>query len=96
MTDKTIYDQRTQVEQLASLAKFADAVLNYLWDGAVEIDAGDVQDLAVKYGLVYETKFDPDEHTDHEGVGVEAGDPWFMQCQWLIKLAREAKNAEQT
>lgn len=57
---------------------FTKAVLQVLWDG-FDLDGGDIQDLGLMYGVIRETKFDPAVHTDHLGVGAEAGDQWFVE-----------------
>lgn len=59
------------------LLMFFKDITGLLWDGAVEIDAQDVQDIALKHGLIVKTEFDPETHTDHLGIGMEAGDEWF-------------------
>ena len=42
-----------------------------------DLDGGDVQDQAVKFGVAKQVKYDPKVHgpNDHDA---EAGDPWFV------------------
>jgi hypothetical protein len=49
------------------------------WPEGFDIEAGDLQSMAVKHGLLQEVAggFDPEEHDDTHGCA-EAGDPWFM------------------
>lgn len=70
----------------ATLARFARDVLATLWEGC-HLDGGEIQDLAEKHGLIREVSFHPARHTDHLGVGAQAGDPWWVEEKWLRKLA---------
>ena len=51
------------------------------WPEGFDIDGGDLQDKAIKHGLLYpvEGGFDPEKHWDTHGCA-EPGDPWFMQA----------------
>jgi hypothetical protein len=53
------------------------AIKEYCWGECGEPDGGDLQDLAVKHGVLKQIGFNPDEHDD-EGYGLERGDPWFL------------------
>lgn len=74
----------------AGLARFARAVLRFLWDGC-DLDGGDIQHLALKHGLIGRTRFDPAKHSDHLGVGAVPGDEWFVEQPWLKRLARSSE-----
>lgn len=64
---------------------FAKAVLrDGLWDGS-SLDGADIQDLAEKHGLIENVGFDPEKHTDHYGVGLEAGDEWYQETSLLAQ-----------
>ena len=73
------------VEERARLARFADVALRALWDGH-DFDAEDIQDAALKHGLIRATVFNPNIHIDHLGVGAEAGDEWFVPSEWVEAL----------
>ena len=72
------------------LALFADDILDFLWDGS-DLDGGDIQHLAEKWGVITEVKFDPRRHDDHYGYGVAPGDPWFVPSRGLRAAVRSAK-----
>jgi hypothetical protein len=55
---------------------FGKAVLKDWPDGA-GLDCFDVQDLAVKYGLLSKTVYDPEKHGECE-YGSVAGDDWYV------------------
>ena len=56
---------------------FSKAVMEH-WPG-YDLDGGDLQDLAEKFGLItpVEGGFDPDKHHDDDHYGAEPGDPWY-------------------
>ena len=84
------------VEERARLARFADVALRALWDGH-DFDAEDIQDAALKHGLIRATVFNPNIHIDHLGVGAKAGDEWFVPSEWveaLFTLPPPVKEAE--
>ena len=49
------------------------------WPGLYDLDASEVFDAALKHKIVVpiEGGFDPDEHDDNHGVGLERGDPFY-------------------
>jgi hypothetical protein len=49
------------------------------WPEGFDIDAADLQDMAIKHGLLQEVEggFDPEQHEDEHGCA-EPGDSWFM------------------
>lgn len=42
-----------------------------------DLDGGDVQDMAVKCGILTETTYDPEKHGESEWDN-EPGDPWYV------------------
>lgn len=58
-----------------NVAEFAKECLQVAFEGC-GLDGGDIQDLAVKHGLIEQVAFDPSKHYDPEGV-TEDGDQWF-------------------
>jgi hypothetical protein len=57
---------------------FAKDVMKY-WPEGFDIDAADLQEMAIKHGLLQEVEggFDPEQHEDDHGCA-EPGDSWFM------------------
>jgi len=47
------------------LAEFAKEIIAAAWDGC-GVDAGEIQELAVEYGLITETKYDQNKHSPTE------------------------------
>lgn len=72
-------------EEVKGLAGFATAALDCLWDGYA-MDGSDIQDAALQHGLIVQTTFDPNIHSDRHGVGAEDGDKWFVPAPWLVAL----------
>jgi hypothetical protein len=54
-----------------------DVMMN--WSEGLDVDAGDLQDMAIKHGLLRQVEggFDPEQHDDLHGCA-EPGDSWFM------------------
>jgi hypothetical protein len=50
------------------------------WPEGHDIDAGDLQEIAIKHGLLYKVDggYDPEKHTDIHCCA-EPGDTWYMQ-----------------
>lgn len=61
------------------LKEFFRWAMNYAWGG--DIDGADVQDRALKLGLIERTEYDPAKHgplpEEFEGL-VDPGDEWFV------------------
>jgi len=53
--------------------------------GSSIVDGFDIEELAVKHGILYETKFDPNIHVDEYDI-LEPGDPWFEYTDEFKKL----------
>ncbi len=70
----------------AQLAAFSRAVLRSLWEG-YPFDGEEIQDAALKHGLIHQVAFDPKVHVDHEGVGVEPGEDWYVEHPDLGRAA---------
>lgn len=49
------------------------------WSGN-DLDGGDVQEHAVKFGVVKEVKYDPAVHGESE-FDCAPGDPWFVMTE---------------
>jgi hypothetical protein len=59
------------------IAAFAKTLIGYAFEGS-GADGGNIQDLAVKHGLLVETTYDPKEHGTDALWCSEPGDPWFV------------------
>lgn len=59
-----------------------DVLRDCLWDGS-ELDGADIQELALKHGLIELTGFDPDKHSDVHGICLEAGDDYYVETALL-------------
>lgn len=46
----------------------------------LSLDGGDIQEAAVKFGIIRVEPYDPDFHGDND-CDVERGDPWFVFVQ---------------
>ena len=84
MTKKHGHDEvqvlRTENEKLKG---FARTVIAALWEGAGgDIDGGEVQEAAVKSGLIVETVATAEDLAGSDYLG-EAGDPWFKYAGWM-------------
>jgi hypothetical protein len=75
------------------LALFADAMLEFWSDGSSP-DGFDIQDIAHHLGLLIETKFDSEIHTDEAGLDVDDGDQWFVLAEPLNAAIRQATAAQ--
>jgi hypothetical protein len=49
------------------------------WSGC-DLDGGDVQEAAVKFGVAKEVKYDPKVHGPND-CDADAGDPWFVLAE---------------
>lgn len=70
---------------MKGLSGFAKVALDSLWDGS-DLDGSEIQDAALQHGLIVQTTFDPNAHTDRHGVGAHPGDEWFVPAPWLATL----------
>lgn len=60
------------------LAGFAKWAVGCSFDGS-DVDGGDIQSMAVKFGILTEVKYDPDVHGESEFSEYhEPGDPWYV------------------
>jgi hypothetical protein len=57
------------------LIAFAKEVIRASWDGCEY--GGDIQDAAVKHGLIRQVSYDPAVHGSND-VDAVPGDPWFV------------------
>ncbi len=55
---------------------FSKWVMRKMWD-SYDIDCGDLQDAAVKHGIIKEVPYDPEKHGESE-YDQEPGDPWYV------------------
>lgn len=60
---------------MMNLEMFAKECVRGVWDG-YGLDAGDIEALAVCWGIIIPVSFDPKRHKDHSGI-TEEGDPWY-------------------
>ena len=51
-------------------------MLEQFWEHGGDVDGFDLQDSALKFGILVETKYDPALHG--EGEDAEPGDPWYV------------------
>lgn len=79
-------EQALALAPTQALARFARKMLSALWEG-FGADGNDIQEAALKCGLIQRTAFDPEKHTDLHGVGVYPGDEWFEELPWVRALA---------
>jgi len=70
-------------ESHKALIDFARAVIQQSVFLGTEIEGADVQDLAVKYGLMGEVPYDPEKHPGLEEFDVEPGDMIYMFTEML-------------
>jgi hypothetical protein len=66
-------------EERERLASFAREIIEYAFEGQ-DADGGSIQALAVHYGLLRETKYDPKEHGPSFA---QPGDEWFVYTDLL-------------
>ncbi len=57
-----------------SFAKWAIREGSWKYGG---LDGADIQDMALRHGLITETKYDPAIHGPND-VDVQPGQPWFL------------------
>lgn len=60
------------------LAEFAQWVLTSSCFDGCDLDGGDIQNMAVKFGLIVETQYDPEEHGEDTICDIAPGDPWYV------------------
>ncbi|EPA0058726.1 hypothetical protein ACQYIJ_000660 [Enterobacter cloacae] len=84
--DATIENLQMQVEKLAAenagLNAFVDALLSIAWQGGSS-DGAEIQDLALKHGLLHQEVYSSDEHetlVDDPG-NFEDGDPVYFRVE---------------
>lgn len=64
--------------EIARLREFAAEVMERSWNGG-DLDGGEAQELALKYGVIVQVGFDPSQgDRDDWDAGLEPGDPWFV------------------
>lgn len=68
-------------DQARNVMNFVVECIEAAYDGE-DFDGEEIKELAIKYGLLIETEFDPGKHVDPEGE-VEEGDPWFVKADFL-------------
>ena len=69
--------ERRQAEKAA--VKFANAILDTYWPECNDIDGADIQERAVKAGIMIDAPggYDPDKHGESE-YDAAPGDPWYI------------------
>jgi len=77
--------------QWGALVEFSKwAIETSAWCGT-SLDGSEVQDEALKLGLIVETKYDPEKHGDSENSEyAEPGDQWFVFADWLKTPSRSS------
>lgn len=64
-------------------AAFAVEALRIAFDGGT-MDGDDIQELAVKHGLLIRVEFDPKKHDGEGAEYCEPGDPWYTFSRGLL------------
>jgi hypothetical protein len=82
--------ERELVEALRPFALFFDAAIE-AWSDGHDLDGGDIQEIAASLGLLRETVFNSEVHTDELGVDAQDGDPWFVLSDMASKAIRDAQ-----
>jgi hypothetical protein len=82
--------ERELVEALRPFALFFDAAIE-AWSDGRELEGGDIQEIAASLGLLRETVFNSEVHTDELGVDAQDGDPWFVLSDMASKAIRDAR-----
>ena len=83
-------EKRELVEALRPFALFFDAAIE-AWSDGHDLDGGDIQEIAASLGLLRETVFNSEVHTDELGVDAQDGDPWFVLSDVASKAIRAAR-----
>ena len=65
------------LEALRPFVLFFDAAIE-CWSDGHDMDGGDIQEIAARLGLLRETVFNSEVHTDELGLDAQDGDPWFV------------------
>ncbi|MFK0370667.1 hypothetical protein ACIQT3_10895 [Enterobacter sichuanensis] len=84
--DATIENLQMQVEKLAAenagLSAFVDALLSIAWNGG-SADGAEIQDLALKHGLLRQEIYSADEHENQvdDPGNFEDGDPVYFRVE---------------
>jgi hypothetical protein len=81
----------TEIERLRA---FAAEVMERSWSGG-DLDGGEAQELALKYGVIVNVGFDPSQDQDEWDAGLEAGDDWFVLA-WKDRARNRANCAGAT
>ena len=69
--------------------RFVKWIVEKSWDGC-DVDGADIQDLAIKCGILTEVEFDPEKHDD-PFWGSEPGDPWLVFSDGFRALTGEER-----
>ena len=77
-------------EALRPFALFFDAAIE-AWSDGCDLDGFDIQEIAASLGLLQETVFNSEVHTDELGVDAQDGDPWFVLSDMASKAIRDAR-----
>lgn len=76
MTRIVVPDAARDLENLQKWAKFGSAVMAD-WPESYDLDALDLQELALEAGVLVPVAYDPEKHMDVFGLAPEPGDPWY-------------------
>jgi hypothetical protein len=79
----------TEIERLRA---FAAEVMERSWSGG-DLDGGEAQELALKYGVIVNVGFDPSQDQDEWDAGLEAGDDWFVLA-WKDRARNHRSSAD--
>lgn len=82
--------ERELVEALRPFALFFDAAIE-AWSDGCDLDGFDIQEIAASLGLLRETVFNSEVHTDELGVDAQDGDPWLVLSDMASKAIRDAR-----
>lgn len=72
--------QNDELAENGRLKSFAREVIEAMWEG--DIDGSDIQELAVKHGLIFETVATAEDIAIRRDY-VEIGDSWFRYTDWM-------------
>lgn len=70
------------IEGKQNLFHFAKEVIQVAFDGG-SLDGGEIQEMAVKHGLLVEESYDPEKHGEDRLGEFEEGDQYYVYADVL-------------